>query len=471
MKKIAVTLTLIFFAVLTSFGAATARVTYLLDGRISVAQTAVNAKGTLLDVSMTINFSTLKVKHEEKIELTPCVVTSEADTIPLDKITIYGRNALIRRLRTGELSRPLETNSLDATSRLKSHLYRAHIPLTTANTSGHIIIKTTTQRKASDPIIKYNPINVDNYTLSTPVFTPEYVYAIPTETTVKSRRYQIHIDTETVNSRATTDSIYSFIDRIANNGRPMTGITVTASIPPGLKTKPSPECNIDSVIAIIAKRHPDIANIITTNINLDDWQGLHRWLERSSIQNRDSILSIINRYNNDSKICMEILKKRYPSQTSFLHDVIFPLLDDITITVTTTGSAITDIEEIERIYSRNPEDLSLYELCLYFKYLQSRRVKGCEAVMLKGVELYPEDTRARINAANVMMARGNLAAAQSHLIHAGSSAEAVYARGIFYTLCNDLKHARENFTNARALGILEAERAIKALDRLTIFGN
>ncbi|MCH5244860.1 MAG: DUF3868 domain-containing protein [Muribaculaceae bacterium] len=471
MKQILYAIVMIAVHVATVHAAGNAHRVALFDQRVSVETPTVRSNGTRIEVVMTINLSSLKVKHEETITLIPEIATATGDTVRLDPVTIYGRNAIMRRLRSGELTRPLPANTLDATSRLKSLLYRASTVLTTENTSGTLTIKMTTCRKAGAPIVEYPTERIDGYALTTPVFTPQYIYAIPTEATVKSRRRRMRIDFAAVNSAETTDSVNRFIDRITGYGHRLTEINVTALSVAGVYgSNPAvPAAKADSIVNLITGRYPELAGIVTTTLNTDDWHGIRNWIGRSSIQNRDSILAVIDRMDHDTQACLATLKKRYPSQLSFLQDVIAPLLNHVSITVSTTETAIDDVEQIERIYAANPEELSLYELCKYFNYLQSRRVKACDEVMLKGVELYPEDTRARINAANVWMSRGNLSAAQSQLKHAGNSAEAVYARGILYALSNDLRRARECFVEARARGILEAERAMNAIDRLSIF--
>ncbi len=71
-----------------------------------------------------------------------------------------------------------------------------------------------------------------------------------------------------------------------------------------------------------------------------------------------------------------------------------------------------------------------------------------------------------LNAANIEMRRGQLDAAQTHLLKAGSTPQASYARGILAAKRGDYTEATKRFGIARDGGIDAAGEAIKRVNAI-----
>lgn len=454
----------------------------LLDGQITIEPPKVTATGSKIEVLMTINLTALHVKHEQSVTLHPALVTAMGDTIALAPVAIHGRNAILRLQRAGKLPSQLPANVIDATTGRHSLLYRDTTSLTANDHAGQVVVTASSRRKASDPEVIYPPVTIGTYSLTATAFQPRYVYAIPATSVAKivSARHRVGMTyadgsaeptASSPANRVATDSLNTFISRCMSGEYPVSAVIVSASTAPGA-TAAARDVAAERALriaAMIAAKFPTLADRITTRVAPNDWEGLAGWIERSSIQNRDNLLAIIERDDLDTAERLALMDRQYGAQASFLRDVIFPLLDNQTVIVQSTASALTDIKEIERVYTRRPDRLSLSELCQYFDYLNARRVKDCDDVLLKCLELYPNEPTARINAANVMMKRGNLTGAAANLRLAGTSAEAEYARGNLAALSGDLAGARRHFENAAAAGLAQAAAAIKDLDRLARF--
>lgn len=458
------------------------RVSRLLDGAVSVSEANAAPNGSSLDLMMIINLSALKVRHEETVTLHPYVIpSSSADTIPLDSVIIMGRNVVLRRERLGEIPDPRPAYMLDAGG-LKSLLYQVSIPLTPNLTSGNIGIIAVTRRKAGAPLVTYPPVPLLDYTLSIPSFIPRYFYATPARTSHNRRSISrvaaidfapgsAAIDPRRMLNDAELDSISAMIARATDSGHTLVSIDIAASTTPGTSAadRSLAAMRTEAIKAFIARRHPSLTEMVTTSVGDDDWEAVDRWVERSSITNRDSILAIIEQHTLPSADRLATLATRFPSETSFLTEVIFPVLNRLTITINTSLPTRDDIADIERTYLRRPSTLSLYELCTYCNYLRERRISSTDDVTLNTAALWPDAPEALINAANVFMSRGLLNDARDMLSRAGSSALADYARGNLEALTGNYARARDYFAASAAKGLDDGGHAIRTLDSLDSF--
>jgi hypothetical protein len=120
------------------------------------------------------------------------------------------------------------------------------------------------------------------------------------------------------------------------------------------------------------------------------------------------------------------------------------------------------MEEIKRVFAENPKKLSLNELYL----LANTYAPGSDAydkVFTTAVLLYPGDSIANLNAANVALTRHDLSTASQYLHHAGHSGEADYARGVLYVLRKNYNIARQYLTKAKDAGVGEAENVLNTI--------
>ena len=178
------------------------------------------------------------------------------------------------------------------------------------------------------------------------------------------------------------------------------------------------------------------ANIISASYEPEDWAGLRRYVENSSIENREAILSIIDSdMMPDPK--NDALRKRFPVQYEFLLREVYPGLRHSDYTVEYNVRNYTDIGEIKR---------------LLFS----------EAFMT-AVRLFPDSPEANLNAANIEMRQGRLEKAGAYLLKAGDSPEATYARGVCEGLKGNYNGAKALLQKAYGLGVKQAGAAIDAL--------
>ncbi len=199
--------------------------------------------------------------------------------------------------------------------------------------------------------------------------------------------------------------------------------------------------------------------IMFTNYEPEDWEGLRAWLETATIPNRDKIMEIVNSgLAPDPKDAA--IKNQFPKEYKLLLDSVYPALRHSDYTVRYKIKTYVDIEELKSVYQTNPERLrpiDFYRIAETFP----EGSEEFENVLLKASEIYPHDQQAAINAANILMRNGELEEASKKISLAGESGEAYYTRGMLALANEDLDRAEQLLTKAKEMGI---EKAAPQLD-------
>lgn len=195
----------------------------------------------------------------------------------------------------------------------------------------------------------------------------------------------------------------------------------------------------------------------------EDWDGLRRWVEQSSIDNREALLDIIALSDITPDAREWKIKSKYPVQYRYLLENVYPALRHSDYTIDYVVSSFTDPEKIAEVMARDPRKLSLHEMYLLAHSIPGDSVRFRE-VFEVAVRLYPDAPEANLNAAVTALSFDDLDNAARYLAKAGDSAEAVYARGILAAKQGDTTSARNLLVKASQMGLAEADAAIKSLD-------
>ena len=113
--------------------------------------------------------------------------------------------------------------------------------------------------------------------------------------------------------------------------------------------------------------------------------------------------------------------------------------------------------------AERPQKLSLNE----FYLVAGKYEPGTDEftdVFQTAVRMFPNDEVANLNAANAAIRRDDFAIARKYLEKAGSSAEAVYARGALAVREGDYNMARQYLNKAKEMGFEKAGRTLDELD-------
>lgn len=460
----------------------TARPISILDGATTVNEPNISIDGSDLRVVMIFNFSSLNVQREESYTLYPKIITDEGKTIPLDTIVIMGQKAYDRLARRKDKT-TLQSEHLLVGGHHRSMLYNVTVPLSPGSTVGSIVLTACKFQNINSRPTEYPEVKLCNYRLSEPLFSPTFIYAVPDHNESKQRESTRIINISfnpgeaTINPKSMLngqelDSIKAFVKRVLQSRHKIESIVIRASSSPGLVDKK--ERNIrgmraDAIGAYLAHSFPALSELISTDVTDDNWAAVARWLKRSSISNKDSITAIVTDRNIPESLRMTTLRRRYPEETKFMQDVIFPVLENISLNITTSLPRYSSLSEIEKVYKSHREDLSAYELCRYCERLHTMDVTKTADVTLETLRLWPDSPEACINAANVYMSRNDLNTARILLYKAGESAAAYYARGNLEAMSGDYDRAIRYFNTALQKGLPESETALKSLHSIVNF--
>jgi tetratricopeptide (TPR) repeat protein len=205
-------------------------------------------------------------------------------------------------------------------------------------------------------------------------------------------------------------------------------------------------------------------DFIQTSYEPEDWAGLRKFVEASSLANRDAILALIDG-NREPDNKEWVIKSEYADDYKVMYKECYPGLRRSDYKVEYTIRSYTDVEEIKRVFAESPQKLSLEEFYVLAREYDDN-THELNDVFETAVRMYPNDPVANLNAAISEMQNGDITSAKRHLDKAGDSAEAVYARGIYAAMVKDYDKALELLDKAQKMGIKEAADAITQVNEI-----
>lgn len=447
----------------------------LADGRVPVRNLAVSRSGDNLFVSMDIDVSSLALKTNRELVLTP-VLGGGADSLVLPSVMIAGRNRYYHHLRNGLDS---ETTSLYRIGKSDVIEYRTVVPYEGWMGKAEFSAVSELRGCCSEAVCGISEPLV-SLSLEPDRFVPVFVYLRPAGESVKVRvesgtayiDYPVSrtdIDPGYRNNRFELEKILSTIDVVRNDSD-------TRIMSVRIKGYASPESpyennerlakgRTETLKSYVLGQYGFADSLITTSYEAEDWAGLERYVEGSSLGGRDGILEII-RSGLEPDAREWKLKKTYPEDYAYLLRNVYPGLRHSDYAVEYEVRAYTDIEEIKRLLKTRPQNLSLGEMYLAAGSMDVGSSEYNEVFEI-AVRMFPEDEAANLNAANTAMSLGDLDRASGYLSKAGDSAEAVYARGLYSALNGDWDEAVRLFSEAGESGISQAAEAIDQTRKLS----
>ncbi len=445
-------------------------------GEVDVDRFALERDGRYLSVDMLLDLSRLEVSGNRAVLLTPGLVNG-TDTLALPAVGVYGRRRYYYYVRNGRsmLSGADET-SYRASRRPDSLIYNKVLPYQDwMNGASLTIIRR--EYGCCNTLIDEKIATVGSYTEAV-AFFPTLVYVRPQGETGKQRSLEgsafidfpvnktvIYPDyrrntVELGKIRATIDSVRSDRD-----------VTITQVWLKGYASPESPyEHNRELAIGrtgalkdYIQQLYHFDSGVIATDYEPEDWAGLRSRVAESNINHKAEILALIDSDREPDNKEWRI-KSVYPEEYRFMLHEFYPALRHTDYRIAYTVRSYSDIDEIRRVFSERPRNLSLNELYLLSQEYEPGSDEFTE-VFETAVRMYPDDETANLNAANAAMRRGDNASAARYLARAGDTPEAVYARGALAVRMEDYESARRYLRQAAALGVAEATVTLESLDK------
>jgi len=434
-------------------------------------------------VRMNINLSGLKIKSNRAVLLTPKLINGK-DSTELQSIGIYGRKRYFYYIRNGESLLSGEDELSFRKAEMPQNInYRSSVPYQEWMEGAEILLNSSTYGCCSSMLSEERETlkeakKKEQEIVEPPQkkFFPELIFVRPQAEKQKSRTLSgtAYIDfplDESVirpdyhRNRLELRKIEETIDSVRRDR----DITITSL---SLKGFASPEGMIDHNTDLAMRRTAALkkylremydfdGSFIETDYEPEDWQGLRKYIESSTLPHRSEILSIIDG-SREPDVKEWLIKSQYKEDYKIMVRDCYPSLRRTEYRIEYTIRTFSDLEEIRHILSTQPQKLSLNELYLVAQVEEPGSEEFVE-VFETAVRLFPTDEVANINAANAEMRRGDLVSAKRYLDRAGVSAEAEYARGAYYILKGDYDSARKCLERASERGLTQAKKTLEQL--------
>ncbi len=441
-----------------------------------VSNIKVQRTGATLNVSADISLAGQPTGINREIWLQP-VLASGDSLINLPVVAVAGKYRYLHGLRHDTYRTPGLT-WMERKTRDQTVAYSAQVPYSSwmngAEFSLNLIAKGCCGVEEQQSLLPLAQIS-----FARPAFTPVYNWIAPTEE-VKTRELhgQAFIDFpvsqtailpdyrsnagELAKIRATIDSVRTDADvtirslSIHGYASPEGSYAINEKLAKG---------RTEALKRYVENLYHFAPGIITAEWTAEDWDGLRKWLEASTMPEAPAIIAIID----DAALSPDArelrIKSKYLAAYLQLKQNVFPSLRHSDYRIEYTIRAFTQVEEIISIAQARPQNLSLAELYTAAKS-QPVGSKLYNDLFETSAATYPDSEIANINAANAAMQRGDLDAAASHLAKAGDAPQAIYSRANLEALRGNLNAAATLFQQAVRLKVADAPAALAQINKI-----
>jgi len=201
---------------------------------------------------------------------------------------------------------------------------------------------------------------------------------------------------------------------------------------------------------------------IAAKYTAQDWEGFKQLVEKSNIQDKNIILSVLSSYSDPEEREKQI--KNISSVFSTLAEEILPKLRRSRLTANVEIIGKSD-EEINRIAASSPSTLSVEELLYAATLATTNDAKA--AIYNKVTQIYPKDYRAYNNLGTLAFAQGKFTEAENYfnkakgIVGNNSSPELNYNFALLALKSGDTQSAQQFLGNAA--GVPELNNALGLL--------
>lgn len=442
---------------------------------VNVDSYTMQRDGSHVILDMNIDISQLKVKSANAVILTPHIVR-DTMSVALKSVGLYGRNRDFFNQRNEELAL---TNSEDITYRRSKApemvTYRAIVPYEAWMDGCQLVFQRKDCGCNNAVTGTEGTILVDRFPLEP--YIPTLVYIRPEAERVKTRELsgtayidfamsKMNIDPALRNNSEEIAKITNSIDVVkADADATITSITIKGYASPESSYANNTRLakgRTESLKSYVEALYDFDSDIFITDYEPEDWAGLERFVEASTLKNRDNILAII-RSESEPDHKEWVLKSSYPQEYAHLFANCYPALRHSDYAITYTLRHYSDPVEIAKIMATAPQKLSLDEFYILAQTYESGSTELNE-LWETAVRMYPEDEIANLNAANSAIDKGDFKRAERYLDKAGDRAEVDYARGCIEILQGNYEASLPHLQKAIEGGIEEAAPALEAAE-------
>ena len=431
-----------------------------LNDALTLSNVSLWQQGNSLYVGMTVDMANLTIGSARSLSLIP-LLTDGQHNVPLQEIIVNGKRREKAYLRGLAISKQEPTAIIVPYNKRETFNYTQVIPYQPwmANASLQLVENLcgcgNYQEMNAQELIT-NDVSTEAKRLS--AMSPIVAYIQPTVEVVKNRseQYEAHLDfpvnksvilTDFMNNHSELVNIHSMFDKIQNDKN----LTVQSISIEGFA---SPEGNEKAS-----------AKLYKVTFGGENWDGLVKALESSSMKDKETFLNIIKNTTNDVKRKQEIMKVGGGAPYRTMLKEIYPGLRKVNCKIDYTVVNF-DVEQGRIIIRENPKYLSLNEM---YQVANSypKGSKDFVDVFDIAVRMYPTDAVANLNAAAVALSQKDINTALKYMEKADhTTAEFLNNTGVYNFLNGDIQRATAAFEQAAKLGNEAAQANLKQLQQI-----
>lgn len=446
------------------------------SGRVVLKSMKIVPADDKLLVSMCLNMDSLYLKSNQMLAYTPIVEDTIGNKMPLKPVLVMGRNQHYVYQRSGNRNYPEAIEVRRKNHTAQQYHYSCVIPL-------EPWMKEAWLNVAEDLCGCGDLLNQDRIPGMPVDYHPEKeilnVYMAPrveaNKIRVESGSAFLDFPVNKTDIRPTyrdnqreLEKIIATIDLVKNDSNTIiTNIDIHGYASPEGSYSNNERLAKGRSIALkeyVSKLYDFPKGIFTVHYTPEDWVGLRKRVVASNqLAKKEEILATIDGSREpDNKDYA--LKTFYPTDYQYILNEIYPALRHSDYEVTYRVKAF-DVEEAKQVFKTKPKQLSLNEL---FMVAQTYKPGSAEynEVFETAVRLFPNDTVANLNAANVALDKGDLDQAASYLSKAGDSPAAIHARGVLAMRQKRFDEAETFLQEASAKGVSEAKKNLEILAKM-----
>ena len=453
-----------------------------LNDALTLSNVSLWQQGNSLYVGMTVDMANLTIGSARSLSLIP-LLTDGQHNIPLQEIIVNGKRREKAYLRGLAISKQEPTAIIVPYNKRETFNYTQVIPYQPwmANASLQLVENLcgcgNYQEMNAQELIT-NDVSTEAKRLS--AMSPIVAYIQPTVEVVKNRseQYEAHLDfpvnksvilTDFMNNHSELVNIHSMFDKIQNDKN----LTVQSISIEGFASPEGPlafneqlsKKRAEALKDYLVKNEKASAKLYKVTFGGENWDGLVKALESSSMKDKETFLNIIKNTTNDVKRKQEIMKVGGGAPYRTMLKEIYPGLRKVNCKIDYTVVNF-DVEQGRIIIRENPKYLSLNEMY----QVANSYPKGSNDfvnVFDIAVRMYPNDEVANLNAAAVSLTKKDLENAIKYMDKANhQTAEFINNVGVYNFLNGDVQRAIAAFNQAAQMGNEAAKANLQQLQQI-----
>ena len=453
-----------------------------LNDALTLSNVSLWQQGNSLYVGMTVDMANLTIGSARSLSLIP-LLTDGQHNVPLQEIIVNGKRREKAYLRGLAISKQESTAIIVPYNKRETFNYTQVIPYQPwmANASLQLVENLcgcgNYQEMNAQELIT-NDVSTEAKRLS--AMSPIVAYIQPTVEVVKNRseQYEAHLDfpvnksvilTDFMNNHSELVNIHSMFDKIQNDKN----LTVQSISIEGFASPEGPlafneqlsKKRAEALKDYLVKNEKASAKLYKVTFGGENWDGLVKALESSSMKDKETFLNIIKNTTNDVKRKQEIMKVGGGAPYRTMLKEIYPGLRKVNCKIDYTVINF-DVEQGRIVIKTNPKYLSLNEMY----QVANSYPKGSDDfvnVFDVAVRIYPDDEVANLNAAAVALTKKDLKTAVKFMEKANKqTAEYINNSGVYDFLNGNINQSIAAFTQAAHMGNDAAKANLKQLQKI-----